>query len=212
MLNLFVSFIIDTGGPKSFWEEMAPNLLGNFLAAALSFVIALYLYRLEKNRESGIRRADNLTMTKNRRSESIKSWYINILVNPNTYRIEEFFDKLNSTMIDSVDHLNSQKSGSVDAYNSSKAEKIREFKLMLMDFDLTIMQLISSNNDALKEKLLDWKLGFEDIILKYIDTIILDEFEGVHELKPRLSSAKAEFYRILAGPVHLESESNINED
>ncbi len=185
----------------SFFEELLPTLVGTIFGGGISVGLAVYLFRAENKRDSLIREEENFTQSELRKLESDRQWYMNIMVNPNLSRIEDFFEKINVITVDTTDLLTSAKNGSVKEYKELKAMRRTLFKNELRKFEYSFIKLIQTNSPKVSEDLMEWLRSFDDIISNFEDQIFNMEQHDQDQLIQRLSSSKAEFYKILSLPL-----------
>jgi hypothetical protein len=185
----------------SFWEELFPTLVGTILGGGISVWLAVFLFRQENKRDNLIREQENSSQTELRKSEIDRQWYINVLVNPNLSRIEEFFDMINGITQETAEQLYSAKNGMVKEYNELKALRRTLFKNEIRRFEYSFIKLIQTNSPKVSEDLMEWLRSFDDIISNFEDQIFNTEQLEKDQLLQRLSSSKAEFYKILSKPL-----------
>jgi hypothetical protein len=188
----------------SLLEELLPTLIGTFLGGGISVGLAVYLFRRENDRESLSQVSQESSLLEAKRKEIERSWYLNVLINPNLSRIEGFFDNSKVTTIVTLSQLLKAKQGSVEEYNSLKAERRIIFKDEVRQFEYDFIKLIQSNSKGVSDSLMEWLRGFDDIISNYFDQVINSEVIDDDDLLQRLSVSKAEFYRIINQPLKNE--------
>ena len=188
----------------TFWDEFAPTLAGTLLGGGISVAVAVFIFRAEKNKESEARlRQERLNAT-SKKKEIDRSWYLNVLVNPNLERIEGFFSNVRELVVETVTELTKAKDGSINDYNQLKAIRTKLFKDELRKFEYDFIKLIQSNSTEISEKMMEWSRSFDDIVSNYVDTIVHSDSINDDDVLKRLSAAKSEFYKILNEPLKNE--------
>jgi hypothetical protein len=185
----------------SFLEELLPTLVGTILGGGISVGLAVYLFREENKRDNLIREQENSSQSELRKSEIDRQWYMNVLVNPNLNRIEDFFEIINGITQETAEQLNAAKNGMVREYHELKAIRRTLFKNEIRRFEYSLIKLIQTNSSKVSEDLMEWLRSFDDIISNFEDQIFNTEQLDMEQLLQRLSSSKAEFYKILSRPL-----------
>ena len=184
----------------SFIMKVLPTLVGGGISAFL----AVALFMAGKKKDSKLRKEEAETISAIRKAEINRSWYLNVLVNPNLVKVEDFFKDVRILTCSTVDILIEKKKGSIPNYKLAKAAEIVKFKEQLNQFDLDFLELIKSNNQNIFQELLEWQLELEDMVLNYYDNVFEAEEIDPSDLKKSLSEMKSRFFKILNRPILAE--------
>ena len=170
---------------------MDDKLVGAFanIATSLGLILALVIFVWDRISNSRIRRKD-----------LERTWYYNVLIQPNLEKIDTCFDYFTNTYKSIIEVLSRHNAHDDLKYLKLKAGETGKINAIRRKLELGIVEHIRRYDDSLYDILIDLLREIEDRLIASIEA---DKFthEDVKEIENFLFNKKADLLELLYEPI-----------
>jgi hypothetical protein len=126
-----------------------------------------------------------------------KNWYLNVLVQPNVKKINEFYEQSISVLKTDIEELKIAEASVLHSeYISLSISKQREFKSRKRDFEFNFINLLRSSSGKIAKGCTDKVNELDDLVSKTILSQNINDIE-FEEIERKISLNKVEFLNVL---------------
>lgn len=163
------------------WQRVLPAAISG-LVVTLLFVVGRFLD--SKIRSKEIRR----------------TWYLNVIINPNILKLESFYNDTAKQLDQSIQHLCNLQTSAFDTYVAQQTIEIGKFQKLKRKFEIGFIALIQTNYSEIAGELTAVIIELEDEITECLanQKLSVEDFDDVEK---KINESKHKLYSILFRPL-----------